>query len=305
MAEWQSRRVPTALVLPGQGSQRPGAGAPWRDTPGWALVERAGDVLGRDAGRLLLDAGADELRATRQAQLATFLASMLVWQALPETPDVRVVAGHSLGELTALVVAGVLTPDDGLALVDARGAAMQAAADARPGAMAAVLGLDGDVVAEVLAGVEDVWPANDNAPSHVVVSGTVEGVAAGTAALRAAGARRVLPLPVGGAFHTPLMEPARAPFEAALRQVPCARPVLPVLSGVTAAEYDDDVAGTLSRQLTAPVRWRALLEALPGLGVDRVVELGPGGVLAGLVKRTLPGVPVVSVAAPADLALLA
>jgi [acyl-carrier-protein] S-malonyltransferase len=138
----------------------------------------------------------------------------------------------------------------------------------------------------------------------VVVSGSVEGVAAGGEALKAAGARRVLPLPVGGAFHTPLMEPARAPLEVALREVTYADPGVPVLSAVTAQPYDGDPAAALSQQLTAPVRWRQVLEALPGYGVDRVVELGPGGVLTGLVKRTLPGVRAVSVSTPADLALL-
>ena len=294
----------TALVLPGQGSQRPGMGAPWRETRGWSFVEHAGEVLGRDVGRLLIDAGPEELRATREAQVSTFLVSLLVWKALHGLPDVVALAGHSLGELTALVVGGALTCDDGLMLVGARASAMQAAADARPGTMAAVLGLDSEVVAGVLEDVPDCWAANDNAPSHVVVSGTVEGVAAGGAALRAAGARRVLPLPVGGAFHTPLMQPARARFETALREVTPALPGVPVLSGVTAAPYDEDVAGTLSRQLTAPVRWREVLLALPGLGVDRVVELGPGGVLTGLVKRTLPGVQAVSVETPTDLALL-
>ena len=293
----------TAFVFPGQGSQRPHAGEAWRSSPSWALVESASDLLGRDVSRLLLDADAEELRATREAQLVTFVSSLLVWQAVHDLPDVVVVAGHSLGEFTALVAAGVLTVDDGLMLVAARGAAMQAAADAAPGTMAAVLGLDDDVVADVLDGVEDVWPANYNAPAHVVVSGTVDGVAAGATALKAAGARRVLSLPVGGAFHTPLMASARARLDVALREVVTAAPAVPVLSAVTAAPYDD-VAATLSEQLTAPVRWRQVLEALPAHGVERVVELGPGGVLTGLVKRTLPGVHAVSLASPADLALL-
>lgn len=290
----------TALVLPGQGSQRPGAGAPWQRFPAWSLVRRASEVLDRDVEHLLLGAGADELRQTEQAQLATFLVSLLVWQSLPEL-EVAVVAGHSLGELTALVVAGVLTPEAGLLLVAERGAAMQQAADAAPGTMAAVLGLEADLVGEVCAHVEGAWPANDNAPSHVVVSGTVAGVAAAAEALKAAGARRVLPLPVGGAFHTPLMAPARSRLEVALRATAYARPVVPVLSAVTAAAYDDDVARTLSRQLTSPVRWR---EVQLALGVGRVVELGAGGVLAGLATRTLPGVQVLSVAAPEDLAAL-
>ena len=296
--------VKTAFVFPGQGSQRPGMGAPWQHSACWSLVQDASDLLGRDVERLLLTAEAEELRATREAQVATFLVSMLVWETLHDLPDVVVVAGHSLGEFTALVAAGVLTCDDGLTLVAARGEAMQAAADARPGTMAAVLGLKDDAVTATLEGVDDVWPANYNAPAHVVVSGTVDGVAAGGAALKQAGARRVLPLPVGGAFHTPLMAPARGSLDMALREVAYADPAVPVLSAVTAAPYDGDPALTLSRQLTAPVRWRQVLEALPSYGVERVVELGAGGVLAGLGKRTLPGLQVVSVARPADLALL-
>ena len=294
----------TAFVFPGQGSQRPGMGAPWVGSPCWSLVQDASDLVGRDVARLLLEADADELRATREAQLTTFLVSLLAWEALHELPDVAVVAGHSLGEFTALVAAGVLTTDNGLMLVAARGSAMQEAADAAPGTMAAVLGLEDDAVEAALQPVADVWPANYNAPSHVVVSGTVEGVAAGGEALKAAGARRVLPLPVGGAFHTPLMAPARVRLETALREVSYADPGVPVLSAVTAAAYDEDPAALLSAQLTAPVRWRQVLEQLPAYGVERVIELGPGGVLAGLVKRTLPGVQVVSVSSPADLALL-
>jgi [acyl-carrier-protein] S-malonyltransferase len=293
--------VAVALVFPGQGSQRPGMGAAWRETPGWSLVEQACEVAGRDLGRLLLDADADELRATREAQVATFLASLLVHAALPQV-DVAVVAGHSLGEFTALVAAGVLTPTDGLRLVVERGEAMQAAADAAPGTMAAVLGMQDDDVARVLDGVEGAWAANDNAPAHVVVSGTVEGVTAAGEALKAAGARRVLPLAVGGAFHTPLMEPARARLDRALRTASWLDPVLPALSAVTAAPYERDWPELLSRQLTAPVRWRQTVEALDG--VDTVLEVGPGGVLTGLVKRCRPELRAVSVSSPEEVAEL-
>ena len=292
-----------ALVFPGQGSQRPGMGEPWVGNAGWSLVERASVVLDQDMEHLLLDAGVDELKRTAAAQVSTYLVSLLAWQAVSPL-TVAVVAGHSLGEITALVAGGVLTVEDGLALVVARGAAMEAAADTAPGTMAAVLGLDDGPVDDVCAGLADVWPANYNAPSHVVVSGTLAGVDAAGDALRAAGARRVLPLPVGGAFHTPLMEPARPALESALAQVACATPSVPVLSGARVAPYDVEVAATLSEQLTAPVRWRQLLEQLPAYGVDTVVELGPGGVLAGLVRRTLPGVRVLSVATPDDVALL-
>ena len=288
--------MPTALVFPGQGSQRPGMGRPWAATAGWALVDEASQALGRDLTALLLEADAETLRATREAQLATFLTSLVAWRALPPDLDVVAVAGHSLGELTALVAAGVLTFADGLHLVAERGEAMQAAADARPGTMAAVLGLDWESAVEVLNRCDDAWPANDNAPGHVVVSGTAEGVATAGEVLKTEGARRVLPLPVGGAFHTPLMEPARDRLDKALAHVRYAPAVLPVYANTTAAPYDDDVAGALSRQLTAPVRWRASLLALPA--VDRVVEVGAGGVLTGLVKRTLPGVRAVSFDGP-------
>ena len=291
-----------ALVFPGQGSQRPAMGAPWIGTPSWSLVDEASDVLGRDVGALLVDADAEQLRATREAQLTTYVLSMVAFAALPSLP-VAVVAGHSLGDFTALVSGGVLTFAEGLRLVDARGAAMQAAADARPGTMAAVLGLDDDAVDKVCASVEGAWPANYNAPSHVVVSGSVPGVAAAGVPLKEAGARRVLPLPVGGAFHTPLMEPAREGLDAALATAVLSTAAVPVVSGVTAQEYDD-VRATLSAQLTAPVRWRATCEALVGYGVDTVIEVGPGGVLTGLVKRSAPGVRALAVATPDDMAVL-
>lgn len=286
-----------AVVLPGQGSQRPGAGLPWRGAPEWALVRTASQVLDRDVEALLCDADAEQLRATREAQLATYLLSLVAARALPRSLEVVAVAGHSLGDLTALVLAGVLAPEDGLHLVAERGAAMQAACDARPGTMAAVLGLETDDVVAALP--EGVWPANDNAPRHVVVSGGVEQVGAAGPVLREAGARRVLPLQVGGAFHTPLMEPARPRLDAALASVPYAVPRLPVLSGSAAAPFPADVRGELSRQLTSPIRWRATLLALPP--VDAVVECGPGGVLTGLVKRTLPGVRALNVSDPSDL----
>lgn len=285
-----------AVVLPGQGSQRPGAGAPWTSSPGWELVRTASEVLGRDVEALLLDADAEQLRATREAQLATYLLSLVAARALPAHLEVVAVAGHSLGDLTALVVGGALTPEAGLHLVAERGAAMQEACDAQPGTMAAVLGLEpGAVEAALPAGV---WPANDNAPLHVVVSGHVDAVGEAGPLLRDAGARRVLPLPVGGAFHTPLMEPARPRLEQALASVAHAAPRVPVLSGASAAPFADPAA-ELSRQLTARIRWRETLLALPP--VDAVVECGPGAVLTGLVKRTLPDVRALSVSTPDDL----
>lgn len=273
-------------------------GAAWTSTPGWSLVAEASKALDRDLSWLLLEADAEQLRQTRQAQVATFLVSLLALRALPPLlmSEVTVVAGHSLGEYTALVAAGVLSEADGLRLVAERGEAMQAAAWAAPGTMAAVLGLPDEQVAASCP--DGVWVANLNAPSHVVVSGGVADMAAVGDVLKAAGARRVLPLPVGGAFHTPLMAPARERLDHALTQAEYAEPTLPVLANVTASRYPPGVAAVLSEQLTAPVRWRQTLESLD---VDRVVEVGPGGVLTGLVKRTRPDLTAVSVATPADL----
>ena len=290
-----------ALVFPGQGSQRPGMGAPWRSTPGWSLVEEAGQLLGRDLAALLTDADAEQLRATREAQLSTLLVSLLVLRALPPGLPVAVVAGHSLGELTALCAAGVLSEPDAVHLVAERGEAMGTAAAQRPGTMAAVLGLEHEAVVRTCEELEDVWPANDNAPQHVVVSGTVDGVAAARDRLKQAGARRVLPLPVGGAFHTPLMASARPRLEAALSAVRYGEPHLPVLCNVTARPHDAQVPQLLSAQLTAPVRWREQLEQLRSYDVDTVVEVGAGGVLTGLTRRTLPEVRAVSVATPEDV----
>ena len=276
-------------------------GAPWVNSAGWSLVEQASQTLDRDLEHLLLSAGAEELRATSQAQVATFLVSLLALRELKTAKtqlplDITAVAGHSLGEYTALVAAGVLTEQDGLRLVAERGQAMQAAADAAPGTMAAVLGLsDEDVQATCPNGV---WVANLNAPSHVVISGGAAEMALAVATFQDAGARRVLPLPVGGAFHTPLMAPARERLEAALAQAAYAEPVVPVFANLTAEPYGADVCATLSAQLTAPVRWRQTLVALD---VEQVLEVGPGGVLTALVKRTSPDLLARSIATPADL----
>lgn len=295
----------TALVFPGQGSQREGMGAHWRSTAGWSLVREASETAGRDLEGLLLDADSRTLRATREAQAATFLVSLLVLAALPDDLDVVAVAGHSLGECTALVAAGVLSPGQGTRLVLARGEAMQAAAQANAGTMSAVLGADDEVVAAACAAVSGAWVANLNAPRHVVISGTERGVAeAGKQAL-ARGARRVLALPVGGAFHSPLMEPARPALRAALAAAPFGAARLPVVSNVDAAAHRAGWAARLEAQLLAPVLWARTLGTLRDLGVELLVECGPGGVLTGLARRGAPGLRAVAVATPDDLARLA
>ncbi|MBA2624365.1 MAG: ACP S-malonyltransferase [Acidimicrobiia bacterium] len=297
------------LTFPGQGSQHPGMGAAWAGTESWAVVGRASEVAGRDLAALLLDADANELRATRNAQLATYVTSLVVLDALRRAglPDPEVVAGHSLGEYTALTAAGALGVDDGVRLVTARGEAMQAAADERPGTMAALLGLDVDGAEAACAEAPDAaWVANDNAPGQVVVAGTTEGVATATAAAKARGARKVLALPVGGAFHTPLMASAATALGAALGAASFATPEVPVVANVDAVPHADAEGwpALLVDQLTAPVRWRPGIE---GVAADTrpddltILEVGPGGVLTGMAKRIVPGVRVASVADPTDV----
>jgi [acyl-carrier-protein] S-malonyltransferase len=266
-------------------------------------------ATGRDLAGLLLDVDAETLKATRNAQLAAFGLSLLVLEATRAAGlggrPVRAVAGHSLGEYTALVAAEVLTPEEGARLVVARGEAMQAAADAGPGTMAAVLGLDATQVAEACAGVDGAWPANDNAPGQIVVAGTAPGVEAAGEAAIALGAKRVLPLPVGGAFHSPLMAPAQAPLDEALAGAVFGAADYDVVANVDAAPHRDGWADLLSAQLVSPVRWRESLLTLSGLGVTHFLELGPGSELSGMVKRTVEGAARANVATPDDLEGLA
>jgi [acyl-carrier-protein] S-malonyltransferase len=287
-------------------------GAPWRDHPSWALVERLSEAVGRDLGELLVDAGPDVLRSTRNAQLATFTMSLLVLDAARQGPlrdvppeGLTAVAGHSLGEYTALVAAGALDPRRGVRLVHARAEAMQAAADANPGTMAAVLGMSPDDLALACDEVDGAWVANDNAPGQVVVAGTASGVgAAGDLALER-GAKRVIRLQVGGAFHSPLMVPAQAPLDAALSQVELFPAGCPVVANVDARPHVDGFGGLLSAQLCSPVRWRESLLTLAGLGARLFVELGPGSELSGMVRRTVPEATRANVACPDDLIALA
>jgi [acyl-carrier-protein] S-malonyltransferase len=295
-----------ALLFPGQGSQRPGMGQSWIGTPSWRLVERLGQATGSDLGALLTEADADQLKATRNSQIATFTLSLVILDAARQAGaarDVAAVAGHSLGEYTALVAASVLTPEDGARLVKERGEAMQTAADANPGTMAAILGLDADSVVKACAGVDGAWVANDNAPGQIVIAGTAAGV--GTAGQRAKelGAKRVLPLPVGGAFHSPLMAPAQSRLDAALASTPFAVPTVPVVANVDAEAHDDAASWPrlLSDQLSRPVRWRDSLVRLSSVGVSTFVELGPGTELSGMVKRTVEGATRANVATPDDL----
>jgi [acyl-carrier-protein] S-malonyltransferase len=280
-------------------------GVSWREHPAWEVVDQLSEAARRDLGEMLIAADADTLRATRNAQLATFGLSLVILEAAraagPKDAAELAVAGHSLGEYTALVAAGALTPADGARLVTARGEAMQAAADAQPGTMAAVLGLDTDLIAQACRTVDGAWPANDNAPGQVVIAGTARGVRAAGEAAKELGAKRVIPLPVGGAFHSPLMSPARAPLEEVLAATDLVPVSIDVVANVDAAAHRDGWAGLLSAQLVSPVRWRESLLALADLGVTHFLELGPGTELSGMVKRTVPGADRANVARPEDL----
>jgi len=280
-------------------------GAPWRNHPAWPLVDKLSEATGRDVAELLVDADAETLKATRNAQLAAYALSLVVLNAARssglEYVTLSAVAGHSLGEYTALVAAGALDPEDAARLVAARGDAMQSAADASAGTMAAVLGLDPDLVAQACSGVEGAWPANDNAPGQVVVAGTVEGVEAAGEAAKALGAKRVMPLAVGGAFHSPLMAPAQARLDAALHAAHFHDANIDVVANVDAAAHRDGWASLLSRQLVCPVRWRESLQTLAGRGVTHYLELGPGSELSGMVKRSVEASERANVATPNDL----
>jgi [acyl-carrier-protein] S-malonyltransferase len=284
-------------------------GVTWQDHPAWAVVGRLSDATGRDLAALLVEADATTLKATRNAQLAAFGLSLVILDAARAAGlagrQVRAASGHSLGEYTALVAAGALTSEAGARLVAARGDAMQSAADRQPGTMAAVLGLEPDLVAQACASVEGAWPANDNAPGQVVISGTGSGVEAAGEAAKALGAKRVLPLAVGGAFHSPLMAPAQASLDNALAGATFEPAAIEVVANVDAAAHHDGWADLLSRQLVSPVRWRESLLRLAGLGVTHFLELGPGQELSGMAKRTVEGAARANVATPDDLDRLA
>jgi len=294
-----------AFTFPGQGSQRPGMGRPWVGHPSWEVVDEASELSGRDVGRLLLDAEQDELTRTANAQLATFVLSLVVLDAVERVGIAPTMcAGHSLGEYSALVASGALAFEDGVRLVVERGDAMQEAAQERPGTMAAVLGADDDTVESACQRAEgEVWVANYNAPGQVVIAGTEESVRVAGALAKDLGARKVLSMAVAGAFHTALMAPARARLRKALADTVFAAPEIPVVANVDARAHDqaEKWPGLLSAQLCSPVRWRATLDLLAAMGADQFVEIGPGGVLSGLARRTVPSSTSLAVQRPEEI----
>jgi [acyl-carrier-protein] S-malonyltransferase len=252
------------------------------------LFEKANEILGFRITDLMFEGTEEDLRQTKVTQPAIFLHSVILAKTLGEEFQPDMVAGHSLGEFSALVAAGALSFEEGLKLVYARAMAMQKACEITPSTMAAVLNLPNEKVEEICATIDDVVaPANYNCPGQVVISGTVTGIDAACPALLEAGAKRALKLKVGGAFHSPLMQPAQDELAAAIEKAEFSTPVCPVYQNVDAKPHTDpaEIKANLIAQLTAPVRWTQSVQAMVADGLTEVVELGPGAVLQGLVRK--------------------
>lgn len=279
-----------AYVFPGQGAQFVGMGKDLYDNNPEAkeLFEKANDILGFRITDLMFEGTEEDLKQTKVTQPAIFLHSVLLAKSLGDEFKPDMVAGHSLGELSALVAAGALSFEEGLKLVSARAHAMQKACEMKPSTMAAVLALPDEKVEALCAEVDDVVaPANYNCPGQVVISGTIEGVDAACEKMLANGAKRALKLKVGGAFHSPLMMPAQEELAKAIEAAVFNTPVCPVYQNVDGKPHTDpaEIKANLIKQLTAPVRWTQDVEAMIADGADEFVELGPGSVLQGLVKK--------------------
>jgi len=251
------------------------------------LFEKANEILGFDIAKIMFEGSDEELKQTKVTQPAVFLHSTILASTIENfQPDM--VAGHSLGELSALVANKTLSFEDGLRLVYKRALAMQQACEVEPSTMAAILGLDDNIVEEVCASIEEVVvAANYNCPGQLVISGSIEGVNKACEALKEKGAKRALVLPVGGAFHSPLMEPARKELQDAIEATEFKSPICPVYQNVTASAVSspEEIKANLIKQLTAPVRWTQSVEQMVADGGTHFVEVGPGKVLSGLVKK--------------------
>ncbi len=284
-----------AYVFPGQGAQFVGMGKDLYDNNPEAkeLFEKANDILGFRITDLMFEGTEEDLKQTKVTQPAIFLHSVLLAKSLGDEFKPDMVAGHSLGEFSALVAAGALSFEEGLKLVSKRAHAMQKACEIKPSTMAAVLALPDDKVEALCAEVDDVVaPANYNCPGQVVISGTIEGIDAACEKMLAAGAKRAMKLKVGGAFHSPLMQPAQEELAEAIAEAEFNTPVCPVYQNVDGKPHTDptEIKENLIKQLTAPVRWTYDVEAMIADGADEFIELGPGSVLQGLVKKINRGV---------------
>jgi [acyl-carrier-protein] S-malonyltransferase len=279
-----------AYIFPGQGAQFSGMGLDLYENSPLAqeLFEKANDILGFSITDIMFEGTAEDLKQTKVTQPAIFLHSVILAKTLGDSFKPDMVAGHSLGEFSALVAAGALTFEDGLKLVSQRAQAMQKACELQPSTMAAVLGLEDDVVEKVCAMTEGVVvAANYNCPGQLVISGEIDAVNRACETLKEEGARRALVLPVGGAFHSPMMEPAREELAAAIENTTFSKPNCPIYQNVTAAAVTDEneIKANLISQLTAPVRWTQSVQQMIADGAVHFTEVGPGKVLQGLVKK--------------------
>lgn len=278
-----------AYIFPGQGAQFVGMGKDLYENPKAAeLFEKANEIIGFRISDIMFGGTDDELKQTNVTQPAIFLHSVILAKVLGEDFKPDMVAGHSLGEFSALVAANALSFDDGFRLVIARANAMQKACEVQPSTMAAILGLSDDVVEKICAEIDEiVVPANYNCPGQLVISGSIEGIDLACARLTEAGAKRALKLNVGGAFHSPLMEPAKIELQAAIEATNILVPICPVYQNVDAEPYTDSarIKENLIKQLTGAVRWTQTVEHMLANGGTEFIEVGPGNVLQGLVKK--------------------
>ena len=292
-----------SFVFPGQGAQFPGMGKDLYDNNPKAkeLFDKANEILGFEITKIMFEGTPEELKQTKVTQPAVFLHSVISAICAGDKADFDMVGGHSLGEFSALVAAGALSFEDGLKLVSQRAMAMQKACEAAPSTMAAIIGLDDETVEKVCAEVSKpgniVVPANYNNPGQLVISGNVEAVNAACEALKAAGAKRALPLPVGGAFHSPLMQPAKDELQAAIEATEFSAPKCPVYQNVDAKAHTDadEIKQNLIAQLTAPVRWTYEVQAMLADGATDFTECGPGKALQGMIAKIANGIEGVTV----------